>query len=124
MTSGAHRLRSLRRVASTLAIGPARDHVDVRDVAELIRLIAWHRSAGVLNAATGAVTSFREVAEMVAALAAGKIAVKGSPRQGAMPHGGYRPFDPRATLAAFPGFAYTALAEGLARAQQETMETA
>jgi len=101
-----------------------RDHVDVRDVAELIRLIAWNQSSGVLNAATGTVTSFRGIADMVAALAVRKVAVTGSPRRGLMPHGGYRPFDPRATLAAFPGFAYTALAEGLARAQQETMETA
>lgn len=101
-----------------------RDHVDVRDVAELIRLIAHHRSRGVLNAATGAVTSFREIAEMAAGLAAAPVAVKGSPRQGSMPHGGYRPFDPTATHAAFPDFRYTPLAEGLARTQAEMTEAA
>lgn len=100
-----------------------RDHVDVRDVAELIRLIAAHRSAGVLNAATGTVTSFRDIAEMTVKLAGADISVKGSPRQGPMPHGGYRPFDPRATLTAFPEFRYTPLADGLARAQNEMAET-
>lgn len=99
-----------------------RDHVDVRDVAELIRLIAVHRSSGVLNAATGTVTSFRDIAEMVVRLAAANVTVKGSPRQGPMPHGGYRAFDPAATLAAFPEFRYTALTDGLAQAQTEMME--
>lgn len=99
-----------------------RDHVDVRDVAELIRLIAWYRSAGVLNAATGTVTSFREIAELVIALSEKKVALKGSPRQGPMPHNGYRAFDPSATLAAFPEFRYTPLADGLARAQNEMGE--
>ena len=99
-----------------------RDHVDVRDVAELIRLIANHRSAGVLNAATGAVTSFREIADLVIDLAAADVTVKGSPRQGAMPHNGYRPFDPRATMAAFPDFKYTSLRDGLAYAQKDMAE--
>jgi len=75
-----------------------------------------------LNAATGVVTSFREIAEMVVALAANKVAIKGSPRQGAMPHNGYRPFDPAATKTAFPAFSYTTLADGLARAQTESTE--
>jgi UDP-glucose 4-epimerase len=96
-----------------------RDHVDVRDVAELIRLIAAHRSQGVLNAATGVVTSFREIAEMVVERATNKVAIMGSPRQGPMPHNGYRPFDPAATKAAFPEFAYTELGKGLSRAQTE-----
>lgn len=99
-----------------------RDHVDVRDVAELIRLIANHRSAGVLNAATGTVTSFREIADLVIDLAAADVTVKGSPRQGAMPHNGYRPFDPRATMAAFPDFKYTSLRDGLAYAQKDMAE--
>lgn len=101
-----------------------RDHVDVRDVAELIRLIAAHRSAGVLNAATGTVASFRDIAEMIVGLSANKVAIKGSPRHGPMPHNGYRPFDPKATSAAFSGFRYTALSDGLARAEKEMKETA
>lgn len=95
-----------------------RDHVLVDDVAELLRLILFHRSAGILNAATGQVASFRAVAEKVVALAGGKSAIKGSPRQGPMPHGGYRPFDAAGTAKAFPGFRYTGLDDGLALTQR------
>ena len=42
----------------------------------------------------------------------------GSPRQGPMPHNGYRPFDPAATTAAFPDFRYTDLETGLGKAAQ------
>ncbi|HXZ67321.1 MAG TPA: SDR family NAD-dependent epimerase/dehydratase, partial [Alphaproteobacteria bacterium] len=48
-----------------------------------------------------------------------KVVIKGSPRRGPMPHNGYRPFDPAATYVAFPGFEYTNLDAGLARAQAQ-----
>jgi nucleoside-diphosphate-sugar epimerase len=96
-----------------------RDHVDVADIAAMTRLVLDHRSHGTLNIATGSVTSFRDVADLVVALSPNKVPIKGSPRVGPMPHNGYRPFDPAATFAAFPGFRYTPLAEGLARAQRE-----
>jgi UDP-glucose 4-epimerase len=91
-----------------------RDHVLIDDVAELIRLVLFHRSAGIVNAVTGEVTSFRRIAEMVVETAGSKSTIRPTPRQGPMPHGGYRPFDNAACRAAFPGFAYTKLAEGLA----------
>ncbi len=94
-----------------------RDHVDVEDIAELVRLVLAHRSAGILNVATGSVVSFKALAEQVVALSPRKVAIKGSPRRGLMPHNGYRPFDPTATYKAFPGFGYTELDAGLARAQ-------
>jgi nucleoside-diphosphate-sugar epimerase len=96
-----------------------RDHVDVDDVAEITRLAAEHRSAGILNIATGTVTSFRDLAEKAVALAPCKVAIESSPRSGPMPHNGYRPFDPAATYFAFPGFHYTSLDAGLARAQKQ-----
>ena len=95
-----------------------RDHVDVEDVAEIVRLVLEHRSAGVLNVATGTVASFRALADKAVALSPRKVEIKASPRIGPMPHNGYRPFDPVATLTAFPGFRYTAIDAGLARAQQ------
>lgn len=99
-----------------------RDHVLVDDVADLAWRMIAHRSVGILNAATGCVASFREIAEHVVALAARPVEIKGSPRQGPMPHNGYRPFDPAATRAAFPDFTYTPLTEGLAKAQREMAE--
>jgi UDP-glucose 4-epimerase len=96
-----------------------RDHIDVDDIAEIVRLVLTHRSAGILNVATGAVESFRALADKAVALSPRKVEIKASPRTGPMPHNGYRPFDPAATSAAFPDFHYTALDAGLARAQRQ-----
>jgi UDP-glucose 4-epimerase len=96
-----------------------RDHVDVDDIAAITVLVAQHRSSGILNIATGAVASFRELAEKAVALSPRKVVIVGSPRSGPMPHDGFRPFDPAATFSAFPAFRYTALDAGLARAQHQ-----
>jgi len=96
-----------------------RDHVLIDDVAEIVVRIVERRSVGTLNIATGHVHSFREVADLVVSQAPNKVAIKGSPRSGPMPHNGYRPFDSSATRAAFPDFQYTPLQEGVGRAQRE-----
>jgi len=93
-----------------------RDHVRVEDVASLVRLIVQHRSAGVLNAVSGEVASFRELAEYTAAQFPTRVPVRGSPRRGPMPHGGHRPFDAAAIGRAFPGFAMESWRAGLAAA--------
>tara|TARA_A100000171_G_scaffold1261_3_gene1453 strand:+ start:24122 stop:24994 length:873 start_codon:yes stop_codon:yes gene_type:complete len=90
-----------------------RDHVFVEDVAELAARIIMHRSAGVLNAATGTITSFRECAELAVRLFDSSSEVVGSERVGPMPHNGYRPFEPENTYKAFPDFTYTSLEAGL-----------
>jgi UDP-glucose 4-epimerase len=94
-----------------------RDHVFIEDVAEITLRVLLHRSQGTLNIATGMVHSFRGIAEQVVALAPNKVRISGTPRQGPMPHNGFRPFDPSAAKAAFPDFAFTPLEIGLARAQ-------
>jgi UDP-glucose 4-epimerase len=94
-----------------------RDHVLVDDVAELAALMLMHRSRGVLNAATGTVTSFRQAAELIVSQSPKPVGIVDTPRSGPMPHNGYRAFDPAATQAAFPGFRYTSVAEGFARAR-------
>lgn len=96
-----------------------RDHVSVEDVADLAVRIVLRRSRGSLNAATGEVWSFRAIAEMAAKLVGRPVPISSSPRQGPMPHGGYRPFDITATRAAFPDFHYTPLPDGLARMCRE-----
>ena len=63
-----------------------RDHVHIDDVAELIWRVLARRSRGTLNVATGEVMSFRQIAERIAAMATPAVAVRGSPRSGAMPH--------------------------------------
>lgn len=96
-----------------------RDHVLIDDVAEILRRVLMHRSRGVLNVATGSVHSFRDIAERIAALYDPPVSVRGSPRQGPMPHGGYRAFDSAASRQAFPDFRYTELEAGLAKAKAE-----
>lgn len=99
-----------------------RDHVDVEDVAALVSLIAQHRSQGVVNAVSGEVVSFRDLAQFAASEFEPRVAVRGSPRSGPMPHDGYRPLANRAALQAFPGFRFKGWREGLARvhAMQKT----
>lgn len=90
-----------------------RDHVLIDDVAEIVLRVLQRRSCGTLNIATGTVHSFRDIAERIAATSNPAVPVRGTPRQGPMPHGGYRAFDPAATYKAFPDFRYTAIDEGL-----------
>ena len=101
-----------------------RDHVDVEDVAALVGLIAQHRSQGVVNAVSGEVVSFRDLAQFAASEFEPRVAVRGSPRSGPMPHDGYRPLANRAALQAFPGFRFKSWREGLsavhARQKAET----
>lgn len=90
-----------------------RDHVYIDDVAEIIARCTMHKSEGVLNVATGSVTSFREIAEQIAAMAPAAPVIRNSRRTGSMPHRGYRSFDASATSRAFPDFHYTPLRLGL-----------
>lgn len=91
-----------------------RDHVCVEDLADLLCRMILRQSAGILNGATGEVHSFMAIAEQVIAMTGrGRIAT--SPRVGAMPHNGYRPFGIAAVQAAFPDFRFTPLDTGLAK---------
>jgi len=91
-----------------------RDHVHVEDVAELICLMVLQRSAGKLNAVSGSVASFRELAEFTASQFSPAVSVSASPRSSPMPHNGYRPFDASAIGRSFPGFRMTPWREGIA----------
>jgi nucleoside-diphosphate-sugar epimerase len=86
-----------------------RDHVFIKDVSRLIGLALERRSEGVLNVATGASTSFGDVARMVAERVP-STEVAGTPRQNPVTH---RHFDVTARVRAFPGFAFTPLARAL-----------
>jgi len=90
-----------------------RDHVDVQDVAALICNIVLYRSSGIVNAASGEVVSFRELAEFVASEFSPQVLVRGSLRTGEMPHGGYRAFDNSTMLSAFAGLKFKSWRDGL-----------
>ena len=91
-----------------------RDHVWVEDVAELAARIVLHRSTGSLNAVTGQVISFNDLAQECARLH-GPVAIENLPRSGPMPHDGYRPFDASAIKTAFPDMEMAAPLDGLAK---------
>jgi UDP-glucose 4-epimerase len=98
-----------------------RDHVLIDDIAEVVTRVVLRRSIGALNVATGAVHSFRSIAEQIVELNGGKARVVGSPRTGPMPHGGYRAFDVAAIGSAFPDFQMTQLRDGLERVHRKTV---
>mgnify|MGYP003625683326 CR=1 FL=1 len=99
-----------------------RDHVSVLDVAELAVRMIERRTAGALNATTGHVASFRELAEMTIGFSDQAIEIESLPRSGPMPHNGYRPFDPAEVLRLFPDFAFTGLEAGLRAAFEEVQD--
>jgi len=88
-----------------------RDHVCVDDAAALMLQVVLHGSKGLLNLATGTSTSFREVAELIAAGLDRPITIKPSARQNAVTH---RHFDVTNTLRAFPDMRCQPIEKGLA----------
>ena len=94
-----------------------RDHVYIEDVARLAVLTVMRKSRGVLNVATGVSTSFRDIAEMIVALAKNSVPIRGTPRQNPITH---RHFDITECLKAFPQFRYTPLRDGLTLAAHES----
>ena len=90
-----------------------RDHVFVEDIAEIVAQTAIHSSVGSLNATTGQVWSFREIASIVVELTGSSSRIQGSQRVGAMPHDGLRTFDNAAIFDAFPNLKLTLLERGL-----------
>jgi nucleoside-diphosphate-sugar epimerase len=92
-----------------------RDHVLIDDVAELAARVIYMRSAGALNVATGVVTSFRDIAELVVRGTGSTVPIVETPRTQPMPHNGYRAFDIAGCRTAFPDFSFTPLPKGLRR---------
>ncbi|MBI3506679.1 MAG: NAD(P)-dependent oxidoreductase [Proteobacteria bacterium] len=78
-----------------------RDHIAISDVADLMRLTLFHRSAGLLNLASGRSVSFRALADSIAARRSPPAAVVESPRAQPVTH---RHFDVSALRRAFPEF--------------------
>ena len=91
-----------------------RDHIYIEDVAALLCQLVLRRSAGVLNAVSGDVASFREIAEFTASQFTKRVSISSSPRTGPIPHNGYRCFDASAIRRAVPGLRMTPWREGIA----------
>lgn len=93
-----------------------RDHIFVDDAAQLIESVLMHRSAGLLNLATGESTNFDALAHLVAAQIGRPVDVVHTERKNPVTH---RHFDVVALRKAFPTFRFTDLATGLKAAQAD-----
>jgi len=91
-----------------------RDHIFIDDVAEIVTLTILYRCVGSLNAVTGFVSSFREIADLVVNHAQSSSQIEGTKRIGNMPHNGLRTFDNTQLVRAFPEFKFTSLSDGIA----------
>lgn len=88
-----------------------RDHIYIADVSRLLALCLLHRSAGIINAASGEAVSFHEVAAKIAKLIGPEVKIACLPRRGPITH---RHFDVTERIKAFPRFVPMPLDEGLA----------
>ncbi len=124
---GPNRFRRLAAAGSPIVLfgegEERRDHVHVEDVAKIVARIVARGSTGIINAVTGEVASFRELAEFTAGLYSPRVAVTGSPRAAPMPHNGYRPFDPSEIRRAFPDFRPAPWRDGVASVCRKYVHT-
>jgi len=95
-----------------------RDHVYVDDIAQLVYLVACHKSIGIANAVSGQIVSFRELAEFISGQNKSSGAIKGTVRSCKMPHNGYREFKTSIAIELFSGFRFKGWEEGLSDVYQ------
>ena len=95
-----------------------RDHVEIGDVARIVRLVLQNRSQGALNIATGRAASFHEAADLVASHFKTKIEIVELPRSGPV-NIIHRHFAVGALLRSLPGFRPVTLEDGIAAAHKE-----
>lgn len=91
-----------------------RDHIYIKDVARLLLASIVTHQKGVLNAVSGNLTSFKQLAKTIAELSENEINIISHPRQIPVPHGGYRAFSNQKVHDLFPDFSFTNLSDALA----------
>jgi len=116
---GPNRFRRLAREKKEIILfgngEEQRDHVDVEDVADLVVRILLRKSSGIINAVSGEVVSFKELAEYISKEFDPQVLVTGSARSGPMPHNGYRAFNNSAISNAFPDFKFKSWRQGISK---------
>lgn len=93
-----------------------RDHIHVDDVAGITVRCLRHASTGTLNLATGRSSSFRQVADMVAAQFTKPPQVVESARANPITH---RNFDVTSLIKAYPGYRFISLEDGVPMCHEE-----
>jgi UDP-glucose 4-epimerase len=92
-----------------------RDHIHVDDVGGIIARCVQHAATGVVNAVSGSVISFRDIAEFIVGLTGSSSPITSTVRTGPMPHNGYRAFDAAQLARSFPDLPLTGIRDGLKR---------
>jgi UDP-glucose 4-epimerase len=110
-------VREARKFKSISIFGEGeerRDHIYVKDVARLLLESLVTNQKGILNAVSGSLTSFHELARIISELSENEAQIIRSPRQIPIPHGGYREFNNKKVYELFPDFSFTNLSDALA----------
>jgi UDP-glucose 4-epimerase len=97
-----------------------RDHIFINDLAQIILRIIQTRYSGILNAVSGSLNSFQNIAETVVDLAASSINIEQVARSQPIPHNGYREFDNSKLVSLFPDLVFTSLRSGLTASMKST----
>jgi UDP-glucose 4-epimerase len=90
-----------------------RDFVHISDVSEVIFELVRSKYTGSLNIATGKLNSFYEIATLVSKVVGADIEIKKIPRNGPMPHNGYRAFSTDLLKLRFPNVHMKSIEIGL-----------
>lgn len=83
-----------------------RDHIWVEDLSKILIQVIRMRILGKLNATTGNIISFNEIAKLVKKISKKNIKIISTDRIGKMPHNGYRPFDNSKIYKIIPKFKF------------------
>lgn len=78
-----------------------RDHIHVDNVADIVSTVAIKKIDGIINAVSGNVISFNEIAKNLKKIYP-NLVIKNLKRNGPMPHNGYRAFDNKLLKKYFP----------------------
>ena len=92
-----------------------RDHIAVDDLAELVSQIVLYKAEGVINAVSGEVVSFCELAEFIVSKYQNNAGISSSLRVGKIPHNGYRAFNNSCLLKEFPEISFKSWRLGVLR---------
>lgn len=83
-----------------------RDHIWVEDLTKILINVINNRVLGKLNATTGNIISFNEIAKLVKKISNKNIQIINSDRIGKMPHNGFRSFDNSKIYKIIPNFKF------------------
>ena len=70
-----------------------RDHIYIKDVVSIITQMLYRKSVGSINAVTGQLLSFKEIAELLQEVIGNKVGMCSLPRISDIPHDGFRKFN-------------------------------